>query len=111
MFLLVANGKAECLIKLSYQFFLPIHCVANQNNYKTQRHGKDSKKSEKITLFWGYFSILKQFDSKHSSVIDSTFGIRCKQYGYPDGMCCIYNVYKTSVADDTHTVKGCFLMR
>ena len=102
MFLLVANGKAECLIKLSYQFFLPTHCVANQNNYKTQRHGKDSKKSEKITLFWGYFSILKQFDSKHSSVIDSTFGIRCKQYGYPDGMCCIYNVYKTSVTGDTH---------
>ena len=71
---------------------------------------KIAKKSEKITLFWGYFSILKQFDSKHSSVIDSTFGIRCKQYGYPDGMCCIYNVYKTSVTGDTHTVKGYFLM-
>ena len=37
---------------------------------------KIAKKSEKITLFGGYFSILKQFDSKHSSVIDSTFGIK-----------------------------------
>ena len=39
-------------------------------------------KSEKLTPFGGIFSIMEQFDSKLSSVIDSTLGLRCKQYGY-----------------------------
>ena len=39
-------------------------------------------KSEKLTPFGGIFSIMEQFDSKLSSVIDSTLGMRCKQYGY-----------------------------
>ena len=39
-------------------------------------------KSEKITPFGGIFSIMEQFDSRLSSVIDSTLGLRCKQYGY-----------------------------
>ena len=39
-------------------------------------------KSQKLTPFGGIFSIMEQFDSRLSSVIDSTLGLRCKQYGY-----------------------------
>ena len=39
-------------------------------------------KSEKLTPFGGIFSIMEQFDSKLSSAIDSTLGLRCKLYGY-----------------------------
>ena len=39
-------------------------------------------KSEKFTPFGGIFSIMELFDSKLSSVIDSTLGMRCKLYGY-----------------------------
>ena len=39
-------------------------------------------KSEKLTPFGGIFSIMEQFDSRLSSVIDSTLGLRCKRYGY-----------------------------
>ena len=39
-------------------------------------------KSERLTPFGGIFSIMEQFDSRLSSVIDSTLGLRCKQYGY-----------------------------
>ena len=39
-------------------------------------------KSEKLTPFEGFFSIMEQFDSTLSSVIDSTLGLRSKQYGY-----------------------------
>ena len=39
-------------------------------------------KSEKLTSFGGIFSIMEQFDSMLSSVIDSTLGIRCGSYGY-----------------------------
>ena len=34
-------------------------------------------KSEKLTPFGGIFSIMEQFDSKLSSVIDSTLGMNC----------------------------------
>ena len=36
----------------------------------------------KITPFGGIFSIMEQFDSKLSSVIDSTLGIRSSTFGY-----------------------------
>ena len=39
-------------------------------------------KSEKLTSLGGIFSIMEQFDSMLSSVIDSTLGLRCKLYGY-----------------------------
>ena len=44
-------------------------------------------KSEKLSPFGGIFSIMEQFDSKYidsklSSVIDSTLGMRCRLYGY-----------------------------
>ena len=39
-------------------------------------------KSEKLTPFGSIFSIMEQFDSKLSSVIDSTLGMRYRLYGY-----------------------------
>ena len=39
-------------------------------------------KSEKLTPFGGIFSIMEQFDSRLSSVIDSNLGMRCRLYGY-----------------------------
>ena len=38
-------------------------------------------KSENLSPFEGIFSIMEQFDSKLSSVIDSTLGMRCSLYG------------------------------
>ena len=39
-------------------------------------------KSERFIPFGGIFSIMGQFDSTLPSVIDLTFGLRCKLYGY-----------------------------
>ena len=39
-------------------------------------------KSEELTPFGGILLIKEQFDSKLSSVIDTTFSMRCKFYGY-----------------------------
>ena len=39
-------------------------------------------KSEKLTPFGGIFSIMEQFDSTLSSVIDPTLGLRCGSFGY-----------------------------
>ena len=39
-------------------------------------------KSEKLTPFGGIFSIMEQFDSTLSSVIDSTLSLRCRLFGY-----------------------------
>ena len=39
-------------------------------------------KSEKLTPFGGLFSIMEQFDSTLSSVIDSNLGQRFKSFGY-----------------------------
>jgi len=39
-------------------------------------------KSERLTPFGGIFSIMEQFDSTLSSVIDSTLGLRCRSFGY-----------------------------
>ena len=39
-------------------------------------------KSEKLTPLGGIFSIMEQFDSTLSSVIDSTLGLRCRLFGY-----------------------------
>ena len=39
-------------------------------------------KSEKFTPFGGIFSIMEQFDSTLSSVIDSTLGLRCRSFHF-----------------------------
>ena len=39
-------------------------------------------KSEKLTPLGGIFSIMEQFDSTLSSVIDSTLGLRCRLFHF-----------------------------
>ncbi len=56
-----------------------------QKNNQTKPHQAWQKiqiKSEKLTPFGGIFSIMEQFDSTLSSVIDSTLGLRCRSLGY-----------------------------
>ena len=38
--------------------------------------------SEKLTPFGGIFSIMEQFDSTLSSVIDPTLGLRCRLFHF-----------------------------
>ena len=52
-------------------------CVSNPTDM-----AKVTIKSEKLSPFGGILSIMEQFDSKLSSVTDSTLGMRCKLYGY-----------------------------
>ena len=54
----------------------------NKQENSTKDMAKIQIKSEKLTPFGGIFSIMEQFDSMLSSVIDSTLGLRCKLYGY-----------------------------
>ena len=46
------------------------------------RYGKIQIKSREAHPFGGIFSIMEQFDSTLSSVIDSTLGLRCSSFGY-----------------------------
>ena len=39
-------------------------------------------KSEKLTPFGGFFSIMEQFDALLAQTIDSTLGLRCTMFGY-----------------------------
>lgn len=53
-------------------------------------------KSERLTPFGGLFSIMEQFVSTLSSVIDSTLDLRCRLFGYgiagKDGACDIRRI-------------------
>lgn len=62
--------------------FSPILVLQIKICIKPDRHGKGSKKSEKLSPFGGIFSIMEQFDSNLSSVIDSTLGMRCRPLDY-----------------------------
>ena len=39
-------------------------------------------KSEKLTPFWGIFSIMEQFYALLAQTIDSSLGLRCTMFGY-----------------------------
>ena len=68
-------------------------------------------KSEKLTPFGGIFSIMDQFDSMLSSVIDSTLGKRCKSRGYQyseifRALMCVYFCGGTCIEDiSAHLMK------
>lgn len=68
-------------------------------------------KPEKLTPFGGIFSIMEQFDSILSSVIDSTLGLRCKSYGYQyseifRSLMCVYFCGGSCIEDvSTHLLK------
>ena len=40
-------------------------------------------KSKKHTPFGDFFSIMEQFDAFLAQTIDSTLGLRCTMFGYP----------------------------
>ena len=56
--------------------------VAKKQENPTIDMAKIQIKSEILTPFGGLFSIMEQFDSILSSVIDSTLGLRCGSFGY-----------------------------
>ena len=56
--------------------------LQNKQENPTIDMAKVQIKSEKLTPFGGLFSIMEQFDSTLSSVIDSTLGLRCRSFGY-----------------------------
>ena len=56
--------------------------VAKKQENPTIDMAKIQIKSERLTPFGGLFSIMEQFDSTLSSVIDSTLGLRCRSFGY-----------------------------
>lgn len=68
-------------------------------------------KPEKLTPFGGIFSIMDQFDSMLSSVIDSTLGKRCKSRGYQyseifRALMCVYFCGGTCIEDiSAHLMK------
>ena len=56
-------------------------------------------KSAKLTPFGGIFSIMEQFDSKLSLIIDQALGQRCRSIKYPhtlvfDGEILLCRIYK-----------------
>ena len=63
--------------------FSPILVLQIKICIKPDRHGKGSNKiCETLSPFGGIFSIMEQFDSNLSSVIDLPLGMRCRLYGY-----------------------------
>ena len=68
-------------------------------------------KYEKLTPFGGIFSIMEQFDSMLSSVIDSTLRQRCKQSGFQyseiiRSLMCVYFCGGTCIEDvSAHLMK------
>ena len=78
----MASVKAEQLWNLSCQIFYLSYCCKSKYVLNPTDMAKIAIKSEKLTPFGGIFSIMEQFDSRLSSVIGTTLGLRCKQYGY-----------------------------
>ena len=56
--------------------------LQNKQENSTIDMAKIQIKSEKLTPFGGIFSIMEQFDSTLSSVIDSTLGLRCRSFHF-----------------------------
>ena len=56
--------------------------LQNKQENPTIDMAKIQIKSEKLTPFGGIFSIMEQFDSTLSSVIDLTLGLRCRLFHF-----------------------------
>ncbi len=56
--------------------------LQNKQGNPTIDMAKIQIKSEELTPFGGIFSIMKQFDSTLSSVINSTLGLRCRSFHF-----------------------------
>ena len=63
-------------------------------------------KSEKLTPFWEFFSIMEQFDALLAQTIDATLRLRCTLFGYQysEILCSLMCVYlcggKERIYDD-----------
>ena len=68
-------------------------------------------KSEKLTPFGGFFSIMEQFDALLAQTIDSTLGLRCTMFGYQyseilRSLMCVYLCGGSCIEDvTTHLIK------
>ena len=68
-------------------------------------------KSEKLTPFGGFFSIMEQFDALLAQTIDSTLGLRCTMFGYQyseilRSLMCVYLCGGSCIEDvTTHLMK------
>ena len=68
-------------------------------------------KSEKLTPFGGFFSIMEQFDALLAQTIDSTLGLRCTLFGYQYSeilrfLMCVYLCGGSCIEDiPTHLTK------
>ena len=68
-------------------------------------------KSEKLSPFGGFFSIIEQFDALLAQTIDSTLGLRCTLFGYQyseilRSLMCVYLCGGSCVEDiSTHLMK------
>ena len=60
------------------QIFHPSWCCKSKYGSNPTDMAKVAIKSEKLSPFGGVFPIMEQFDSKLSSVIDSTLSMRCR---------------------------------
>ena len=76
--------------------FLPILVLQIKICIKPDRYGKGSKKNEKLIPFGGIFSIMEQFDSMLSPIIDQALGQRCRSiigYQYSEIVRSLMSVY------------------
>ncbi len=68
-------------------------------------------KSEKLTPFGGFFSIMEQFDALLAQTIDSSLGLRCTMFGYQyseilRSLMCVYLCGGSCIEDvTTHLMK------
>ena len=56
--------------------------LQNKQGNPTIDMAKIQIKSEELTPYGGLFSIMEQFDSTLSSVIDSTLDLRCRSFHF-----------------------------
>ena len=66
-------------------------------------------KSEKLTPFGGFFSIMKQFDALLAQTIDSTLGLRCTMFEPTlKSKACFKYLYFTKIISDLCRNLECF---
>ena len=85
--------------------------LQNKTNKILNGMAKIQIKSEKLTPFGGFFSIMEQFDALLAQTIDSTLGLRCTMFGYQyseilRSLMCVYLCGGSCIEDvTTHLMK------
>ena len=80
----MASVKAERLRNLSCQIFHLSYCCKSKYVLNPTDMAKIAIKSEKLTPFGGIFSIMEQFDSMLSPIIDHQVALWGKGDGVPN---------------------------